>query len=684
MYPVTVQNNLSNTETPNVVCFREHRRFIGEEALASITRMPNSTLWATKRFLGKDLASAQTEQTFLPAKLEDDTGYAALRMEVGDGMQVRPEQGISMLLKQTQSYITPHTTDAPFVGAALAVPRSFDVKQRRALLDAAEIAGLKVVDIVDDITAVALSYGFRRDSKVKRAAPEQAEAEEKPVHVLFVDMGHAYFNAQVVAFTHRQLKVLSSVSDDSVGGRNLDFNLVKHFAAELKTKFDVDVFKNARTMMKLQQAAEKSKKILSTIDETLFEADNIADNDFRAKISRAKFEELNREVLNKVKELVASVVSQSGVKPEDLHAVEIVGGGSRVPGVQEAITSVVGGKTLSKTLDSAASVAFGAALAAAIATPELKLDYVVVSERITLEDVQKDDSIGLSKEAIAKYAALEQELEARDNLVTATQDKKNELEQYVYNRRTMIEDSAYASYISKEEKEAVFKLLDSAYQWIDANSDAKLEQYQEELTSIQKQVDEAAPKLRDRLAELEEERKKALEEAAALLVQQQNAEKKPPRSKKQKLEAAEKKKNQGNILFKDFDYENAARQYTEGLGYLTELYDLSPDETATVNTLKSTLHLNVAAACMKINRHKQAFENCSEAVKLDDKNMKALFRRAQAAQGLKRYEDARKDLDAALVLAPENAEVKREAAKVQRLIAQQKANEKKVYAKMFS
>jgi len=176
-----------------------------------------------------------------------------------------------------------------------------------------------------------------------------------------------------------------------------------------------------------------------------------------------------------------------------------------------------------------------------------------------------------------------------------------------------------------------------------------------------------------------------LKEAEELAKQvPEHKEDKRPRSKKQKLEIAEKRKNQGNILFKEFDYENAAKKYTEGLGHLTDLYDLTPTEAEQVKALKLSLHLNMAASCMKIQRFKQAQENCSDALKLDDKNVKALFRRAQALGGQKIWEDAKQDLDIALRLEPNNGEVKKEHVKVLHQITLQKDKEKKMYSKMFS
>lgn len=122
----------------------------------------------------------------------------------------------------------------------------------------------------------------------------------------------------------------------------------------------------------------------------------------------------------------------------------------------------------------------------------------------------------------------------------------------------------------------------------------------------------------------------------------------------------------------------------QALGYLADLYDVSPTEQEEVNALKLPCHLNIALCCAKINRHKQAIENCTKALEIEKANVKALFRRAQCYAQEAKLVEAKADLEAALTVEPANGAVKKELAVVERKIQLQKEKEKKLYAKMFS
>ncbi|KAL6076241.1 adenyl-nucleotide exchange factor sse1 [Balamuthia mandrillaris] len=724
MFPVIVQNNLANQVTPNVVSFRDKRRFIGEEALNSLVRAPQQTLHSMKRFLGKSKEEATAELEMLPFRIASSDDSSSLAFEVsfrGEQQTLRPEEVTAMMLKQLRSFTNRNAETltgekkeevkegeeekSKINGCVVAVPNEFDAKARRALLDACAIAQIPVLKVINESTAVALCYGFSRVelrpvTKDSTTAPteQQKPAEEgeatDTTKVLFVDMGHSYLNVQLVEFTPRKkMNVLASISDERAGAREIDFCLVRHFAEELKQKRGVDVFRSARYLSKLLHAAERTKKVLSTIDEAMFEAENIEDADFRAKISRAKMEELCKEVTDRITAAIQRTLSEAKLESvEQLHSVEIVGGGTCIPAVQASIKAALphlqeSNKDVSRTLNSAGSVAIGSALMAAILSPEVNLHYEVEEAGQQQQELEKEIS-GLAEEQIAASIQKEEEMRRQDELVIATEHKINELESLIYRMKGYCSDPSFDPYLTSEEKGSLTNKLDEFRDWVEDNKeDGDFDLFTNKLAELQSLIhSDSYPKLHQRLNELEEERKKAEAEQAAaqqLLQQQQGDKEKQPRTNKQKLEAAAKKKNHGNIVFKEFDYESAARCYGEGIRYLLEMYDATPKQKEEMEALKLSCYSNLAICCIKLKRFEEAVHNCTKALELNEKNAKALFRRGQSFAELKQWDKAKEDLQAASALEPNDAAIKKELARVNKAIQIQVQQQKKVYAKMF-
>jgi molecular chaperone DnaK (HSP70) len=707
MFPAIVQNNLANKVTPNVISFRERRRLIGEEAAGAMARAPNAALHSVKRFLGQPLEEAQKELAMLPFEVEEKEGKVYFKVPFQDEEATfSPEEVASMMIKTFRSYIEEHfaANSAEITkGCVVAVPSNFNAQQRRAIADAATIAGLPVLQIIDEATAVALCYGLKRrdarrdailkarrangakDSTLAAAAEEEKEQEDAGEVVLFVDMGHSYLNVLVAHYGRSKLTVLASLCDPSAGAREFDYSLARHFSVDIKSKCDVDVLTNKRLLTRLLRSCEKTKQVLSTIDETFCEVENLADVDFRGKISRTKFEEISRELTDKIARAINAALEKAGKKAADLSAVEIVGGGTRIPLVQTVISNVLDGKQLGRTLDSAGSVAIGSTLMAAILSPEIELEYTV--ENASSADAAAE--CGLTPEEVERARERQRRMEETEQRIVATENKRNEIEQFIYHMRDKAEEKGLADQFKDNEKQNLLDHFSSTHSWVDDNSfevsNGNLEVFEKKFEELKEAVKTIAPGFHARIEQAKEEQaqaaKKAAEEAANYVPEKRE---KVPRTKKQKIQEAGKKRNQGNIVFKEFDYENAAKLYLEALGYLADLYDLSPAEQEEVNALKVPCHLNVALCCTKINRYPQAVENCNKALEIEKNNVKALFRRAQCYVQLSKLEDAKKDLETALQVEPANSAVKKELALVDKKIAAMKEKEKKMYSKMFS
>lgn len=247
----------------------------------------------------------------------------------------------------------------------IAVPGWYTDIQRRAVLDAASIAGLTTLRLINDTTAAALGYGI-----TKSDLPEP----ENPRHVAFIDIGHSSLSVAIVAFSKGQLTVKSTAYDRNLGGRDIDYALVQHFAAEFKTKYKIDVLSNPKAIFRLTAGCEKMKKILSANAEAPLNVENIMmDVDAASHLARDQFEELISGVLDRISAPLQRALADSGLTLEQIDAVEMIGGTTRIPAVRTRISTAFPGKTLSTTLNQDEAVARGATFSCAQLSPVFRV-----------------------------------------------------------------------------------------------------------------------------------------------------------------------------------------------------------------------------------------------------------------------------------------------------------------------
>ena len=244
-------------------------------------------------------------------------------------------------------------------------PAWYTDRQRRALLDAAEVAGLKVLRLVNDTTAVALGYGI---TKLDLPGPE-----EKPRRVAFVDIGHSNYTCSIVEFKKGELAVKSTAYDRHFGGRNFDKAIVDHFAAEFKEKFKIDINENKKARLRLAAACEKLKKVLSANASAPVSIESIMnDVDVKGFLKREELEELVKPLLERATIPLEQALAEAKLKPDDIDFVELVGGCTRVPALKAAIETYFG-KKLSFTLNQDEAAARGAAFSCAILSPVFRV-----------------------------------------------------------------------------------------------------------------------------------------------------------------------------------------------------------------------------------------------------------------------------------------------------------------------
>lgn len=241
------------------------------------------------------------------------------------------EQVTAMLLSKLKE-TAESVLKKPVVDCVVSVPCFYTDAERRSVMDATQIAGLNCLRLMNETTAVALAYGIYKQ--------DLPALEEKPRNVVFVDMGHSAYQVSVCAFNRGKLKVLATAFDSTLGGRKFDEVLVNHFCEEFGKKYKLDIKSKIRALLRLSQECEKLKKLMSAnaSDLPLSIECFMNDVDVSGTMNRGKFLEMCNDLLARVEPPLRSVLEQTKLKKEDIYAVEIVGGATRIPAVKEKIS----------------------------------------------------------------------------------------------------------------------------------------------------------------------------------------------------------------------------------------------------------------------------------------------------------------------------------------------------------
>lgn len=305
------------------------------------------------------------EQEHVSCKLVDINGQVGAEVQYqGKKEQFTATQLTAMFLtraKQTASA----ELKLPVNDMVIAVPAWYTDAQRRAIIDAAEISGLKILRLINETTATALGWGI---TKTDLPGPE-----EKPRRVAFVDIGHSNYTVSIVEFRKGELKVISTAYDRHFGGRNFDKAIVDHFAAEFKEKFKVDINENPKAKLRVVAACEKLKKVLSANAGAPINIESLMnDVDVRGFLKREELEEIMKPLLERSTAPLEQALAEAKLKAEDIDSIELVGGCTRVPALKAAIQDFFG-KPLSFTLNADEAIARGSAFACAILSPVFRV-----------------------------------------------------------------------------------------------------------------------------------------------------------------------------------------------------------------------------------------------------------------------------------------------------------------------
>lgn len=307
----------------------------------------------------------QVEQEFSAATLCDVDGLAGAEVTyMGKKEKFTATQLVAMYLGKIRD-ITSRELKLPVTDVTISIPAWFTDVQRRAMIDAGEIAGLNVLRLVNDTTATALGYGI---TKV-----DLPEPEEKPRRVMFVDIGHTEYTASIVEFRKGELNVKSTAYDRHFGGRNFDLALTEHFANSFKEQYKIDVRTHPKAWSRTVAAAERMKKVLSANQVAPMSIESLMEDvDVRSVVKREELEVMIKPYLDRVTVPLEQALAEAKLKPEDIDHIEMVGGTTRVPAIKEAVSKFFG-KNLSFTLNQDEAVARGCAFSCAILSPVFRV-----------------------------------------------------------------------------------------------------------------------------------------------------------------------------------------------------------------------------------------------------------------------------------------------------------------------
>ncbi|XP_056106278.1 heat shock 70 kDa protein 4b [Rhinichthys klamathensis goyatoka] len=372
----TVANEYSDRCTPACVSFGPRNRSIGAAAKSQMVTNCKNTVQGFKRFHGRAFSDpfVQNMKSSLVYDLAQmpsgTTGIKVMYMEEEKVFSI--EQVTAMLLTKLKE-TAESALKKPVADCVISVPCFYTDSERKSVIDAAQIAGLNCLRLMNETTAVALAYGIYKQ--------DLPTPEEKPKTVVFVDIGHSGYQVSVCAFNKGKLKILATAFDAEMGGKYFDEKLVKHFCDEFAVKYKLDVKTKPRALVRLYQECEKLKKLMSanSSDLPLNIECFMNDIDVSGKLNRAQFEEMCADVLARVEPPLRSLLEQAHLKKDDIHAVEIVGGASRMPAIKERIGKFFG-KEPSTTLNADEAVARGCALQCAILSPAFKVREIAITD----------------------------------------------------------------------------------------------------------------------------------------------------------------------------------------------------------------------------------------------------------------------------------------------------------------
>jgi len=351
-----IANTQGNRTTPSYVAFTDSERLIGDAAKNQVSLNTTNTVFDAKRLIGKK---------FNDPSVQSDIKHFSFNVKPGDNQKClievthkgelktfHPEEISAMVLTEmttiASSYLGEEIKDV-----VVTVPAYFNDSQRQATKDAAAIAGLNVLRIINEPTAASLAYGLDKNAVNQ--------------NVLIFDCGGGTFDLSILNIDEGVFEVLSTAGNTHLGGEDFDNRLVDHFVTEFKRKHKLDLRSKAKSLRRLRTACERAKRTLSSSTSASLELDSIMDGiDFYTSITRAKFESLCDDLFRSCIQPIDKLLADAKLDKSKINEIVMVGGSTRIPRVQKLLSDYFNGKELNKSVNPDEAVAYGASIQAAL------------------------------------------------------------------------------------------------------------------------------------------------------------------------------------------------------------------------------------------------------------------------------------------------------------------------------
>lgn len=357
--PTVIANAEGARTTPSVVAVsKSGERLVGQLARRQAVINPQNTVYSIKRFMGRHFQEVEGEKKIVSYKVKESP-EGGCKVPMG-GKDYSPEEISAMILRKlkedAEKYLGEKVTSA-----VITVPAYFNDSQRQATKNAGAIAGLEVLRIINEPTAAALAYGLEK---------------KKNETILVFDLGGGTFDVSILEVGDGLFEVKSTAGDTHLGGDDFDHKLVQWFAQEFKQSEGVDLTKDPQALQRLTEAAEKAKIELSSVNETSVSLPFITANEtgpkhLDMKLTRAKFNELTRDLVEKLRKPVEQALSDAKLNYSKIDEVVLVGGSTRIPAVKEMVKNLTGGKEPNQSVNPDEVVAIGAAVQAGVLAGEV-------------------------------------------------------------------------------------------------------------------------------------------------------------------------------------------------------------------------------------------------------------------------------------------------------------------------